>query len=368
MGQTDIYKRLAEHLSQLGMGYPPTEDLEEILKANFTAKEAEVALALPTRVIPLQPVGTDEIMEAVSLPRVELEQILEGLADKGLLYSGTTEDGTKGYALQQVGFGFPQTFFWKGEDTPHARNMAALVAKYFNREVTQEAYGPAETKPFRYIPVGKTIEHEIETVYPYQMMERVIQGAEVIAVAHCPCRMTARLRGRGCDHPSEVCMKFDDMAKYLIERGLARQITKEEALEIIKQSEEAGLVHFVDNAIDGIKHNCNCCGCACWNVGNIKRRKIPRDVLMATYFIRVTNEDECTGCGECVDVCPVDALAMEDNVVVIEKDWCIGCGICVDRCPTDAAQLRLRPDKMDQEPTSDFKKLHEKILEEKGLR
>jgi len=364
----DIYKQLAEHLSSLGMGYPPSEDLEEILRANFNPTEAEVALALPTRIIPLQPTGVDDIMEAVHLTMAELEEILEGLSQKGLLFSGKTKEGKKGYALQQVGFGFPQAFFWKGEDTPHAQNMATLVAKYFNRKVMREAYGHAETKPFRYIPLGETIEFDIHAVYPCHMMEHVIQQTKVIAVAHCPCRMTAYLRGRGCEHPTEVCMKFDDLAGYVVERDLAREITKEEALKIIKQSEEAGLVHLVDNAIGDTKHCCNCCGCACWSVGSIKRRKIPRDVIMATYFIRETDEDACTGCGECVEACPVDAVTMEGDFPTVDEEWCIGCGVCVAKCPTTAAQLELRPDKVGHMPAPDFKKLHEKILEEKGLK
>lgn len=363
----DIYGQLAEHLSLLGMGYPPNDDLEAILRANFNPREAEVALALPTRVIPLQPIGIDEIMEAARLPREELEDILEGLARKGLLFSGRTEDGKKGYALQQVGFGFPQSFFWKGEDTPQARKMAVLVVKYFNRKVTEAAYGPAETKPFRYIPVGKSIEFDTQAVYPFHLMEHVIGRATVVAVAHCPCRMTAHLRGRSCEHPTEVCIKFDDLAEYVIERELAREITKEEALEIIKSSEEAGLVHFVDNAIGHIKHNCNCCGCACWNVGSIKRRKIPRDVIMATYFIRKTDEDACTGCGECVHVCPVDAVVMEGDFPVVDERWCIGCGVCGAKCPNKGAQLKLRPDRADHIPAHDFAELHERIVEEKGL-
>ena len=368
MKNRDIYGRLADHLSALGMGYPPSEDLVEILKANFNPQEAEVALALPTRVIPLEPVGIDEIMGTINLPREELQNILERLAQRGLLFSGKTKDGKDGYALQQVGFGFPQTFFWKGEDTPHAQNMAALVAKYFNRKVNQAAYGSAETKPFRYVPVDKTIEPSLQAVYPYHMMEHVIQHAKVIAVAHCACRITATLRGRPCEHPTEVCIKFDEMAQYVIKRGVARAISKEEALEIIKQTEEAGLVHFVDNAIGEIKHNCNCCGCACWNVGSIKRRKIPRDTLMASYFIRETDEDECIECGGCIEVCPVEAVTMEEDSPIVDEAWCIGCGVCVSQCPTGAARLKLREDKIDEAPMPNFKELHEKILEEKGLK
>ena len=62
------------------------------------------------------------------MKREELEPALERMVQKGALFSGSTADGETGYALLQVGFGFPQTFFWKGEDTPHARKMARLVA------------------------------------------------------------------------------------------------------------------------------------------------------------------------------------------------------------------------------------------------
>jgi hypothetical protein len=46
----NIYQRLAKHLSSLGMGYPEKEELLEILRENFTPMEAEVALAIPTKV------------------------------------------------------------------------------------------------------------------------------------------------------------------------------------------------------------------------------------------------------------------------------------------------------------------------------
>ena len=43
--ENDIYKRLAKHLSALGMGYPEKEELLEILKENFTPVEANGASA-----------------------------------------------------------------------------------------------------------------------------------------------------------------------------------------------------------------------------------------------------------------------------------------------------------------------------------
>ncbi|MBU2499225.1 MAG: 4Fe-4S binding protein, partial [Proteobacteria bacterium] len=135
--------------------------------------------------------------------------------------------------------------------------------------------------------------------------------------------------------------------------------------EILDRTEDAGLVHFVDNAEGDIQHNCNCCGCACWNVGNIRRRKVPRDVLMATYFIRKTDEDLCSGCGECLEICPVDAVKLEDDVAKVDQEWCIGCGVCDTVCPSGAIKIALRPDKTGELASARFKDLHEKILKGK---
>jgi len=362
----DVYEHLAYHLSRLGMGMPDNDDLREILKANLTPMEAEVALLFPTRVTPMQPVSVDVIASSGAISREKLVPVLEALYEKGFLFSGRTSGGEIGYALHQVGFGFPQTFFWKGEENPHNRKMAASIAKYFNRNVTREAYGSTKTKTSRYIPPTETTNQDIEAVLPYHMMDWVVSNATQIAVANCSCRMAMKLLGKSCEHPMEVCLKFDEMAQYLIDSGQGREITKQEARNLIKTSEQAGLVHFVDNCIEGIKHNCNCCGCACWNVGSIKRRKIPRDTLMATYFLRVTEQKDCTGCEHCLQVCPVDALTMKENFPLTDNDWCIGCGVCVAKCPADAAKLTIRAD-IEQPPIQNFKMLHEKILKEKGL-
>ena len=44
---------------------------------------------------------------------------------------------------------------------------------------------------------------------------------------------------------------------------------------------------------------------------------------------------KCTGCSACVDVCPVDAIKIEDNKAVISEE-CIGCRVCETQCPTGA--------------------------------
>lgn len=56
-----------------------------------------------------------------------------------------------------------------------------------------------------------------------------------------------------------------------------------------------------------------------------------------TMAVKIDKE-KCTACGACVDICPVDALKIEDKAVV-DEDTCIDCGTCVDECPVEAISL-----------------------------
>lgn len=358
-----VYKKLAKHLASLGMGYPEKEELLEILRENFTPVEAEVALAIPARVIPFEPVSVAKIEPPDRVSREELERILSNLAQRGLIFSKRLKDGSTGYALQQFGYGFPQTFLWGGVHTPNAKRMAELIVKYSRKELFEEIYGHTPTKAFRYVPASVSLEPESHAVFPFEMMEELIRKVSVIALVNCPCRAMAQLIGKKrCNHPLESCIKYDDLAEYLIEKRIGKEITKGEALEVIRKSEEAGLVHLVDNAREGIRHTCNCCGCCCWSVGTIRRKRIPRDVLMATYFLRETDREKCTGCGQCVEICPVQVVKMEGDFPVVDREWCIGCGVCAVPCPASAVRLVRKTDAI---PPKNFKELHEQILKER---
>jgi len=58
----------------------------------------------------------------------------------------------------------------------------------------------------------------------------------------------------------------------------------------------------------------------------------------ATSAARVDPE-KCTGCGLCVEVCPVEAIRLEGDVAVVDPKACTGCGTCVDECPNGAIAL-----------------------------
>ena len=361
----NIYRRLAEHLEDLIMGYPFNDALTDLLEEMYNPIEAQVALAIPNNLPPLEVISRQRIIERCDLPESVVVDALQSLSRRNMLYTQTGENGETGYALLQVGYGVPQTFFWSGRKDERARRMAKLVLNYFNVPTTQKVYGPVKTKTYKYTPANLSIDVSMQGVMPNEQMGPIVQAATKIAVAHCPCRMSASILGRtDCRHSLEVCIKYDELADFVISKGLARTISKDEAHQILADSEKEGLVHMVDNAQGQIKHTCNCCGHYCWNVGILRRRKIPRDMLMAVYFIRETELAECIGCGACVDICPVDAVKMVASKPQVDQNWCIGCGVCAVSCPAAVISIKRR---LEKKPPETFSDLHRQIKAERGL-
>jgi len=48
------------------------------------------------------------------------------------------------------------------------------------------------------------------------------------------------------------------------------------------------------------------------------------------------NQDLCTGCGSCVDLCSVKAIHLVDYQAEIDQDLCIACETCLNACPNGA--------------------------------
>jgi len=47
--------------------------------------------------------------------------------------------------------------------------------------------------------------------------------------------------------------------------------------------------------------------------------------------------DICASCGECIEECPMDAIAVDTaDMYSIDPDMCTDCGSCADICPVGA--------------------------------
>lgn len=52
--------------------------------------------------------------------------------------------------------------------------------------------------------------------------------------------------------------------------------------------------------------------------------------------------EKCTGCGECLDACSVEAISLIEGKAAIDVDTCLSCGACVQACPAGAiTEVRL---------------------------
>ena len=70
------------------------------------------------------------------------------------------------------------------------------------------------------------------------------------------------------------------------------------------------------------------------NGGNLTVKKYESDALGITIEI---DYDQCTGAGECVDVCPTEVFELVDGKATAPNiDECIECCACVEACPTQA--------------------------------
>jgi len=179
-----------------------------------------------------------------------------------------------------------------------------------------------------------------DQILAFEDAQKILQDAKTIAVTTCVCRKSIKK----CDAPLEVCLQINRGAEYAIKRGTGKQITLQEGLGILKQSEDAGLVHLTENIAGRVNAICNCCTCCCEMLRYISKEKT-KGVLAPSRYLAMVDVDACTACGACADICPTGAIAQDgDQPAHVDAERCIGCGLCASVCPVSAIGLEeVRP-------------------------
>lgn len=200
-------------------------------------------------------------------------------------------------------------------------NNAELVAKYpvlaeafyfYSKRKGPMAAGimPIGGGPMRVLPIERAIDDNSKRL-SYEEVSYHLEKAYRYSVSDCSCRTSRESMGEGCGHLKEdMCIQMDHAADYYIDTGRGREITKEEAYEIIKKAEDNGLMHSVPN-LDAPGHThaiCNCCGCGCYAV-RLANEFVNNDMMRSNYRA-VVDTDNCVACGECVESCPTNALRL----------------------------------------------------------
>lgn len=191
------------------------------------------------------------------------------------------------------------------------------------------------------LPVNVEVEAE-HRVLDLSKVEKLLRGAKNIVLQDCGCRTDKR----NCNSPLDTCISLDVEDDY-VERYSQyhpRFVTVEEALDALRRSHEAGLVHmaYVLKGSDKVSPICSCCPCCCHTLGGLTRFGISTQVL-TSRLVAEDDDSKCIDCGKCVERCVFGARAMVDGEKNYDAARCFGCGLCVSTCPTQAIGLKERP-------------------------
>jgi formate hydrogenlyase subunit 6/NADH:ubiquinone oxidoreductase subunit I/DNA-binding MarR family transcriptional regulator len=338
----DVYERLRTKISLWPIKVPKTKETREMLRTLFTPEEAEF---LARFTAPYQnPETLDQIVKRTGKAKTEVENIVNRLVSKGLLFKYTREkDGKTYYSLLPMAPGIFEFYFASGSVSDEKRKLARLMEKVYLSGYGLEI-GASDYPWARVIPIEKTIAVDKKigadvVILPFEKISEFIRTSRKIAVINCACRVK-----KPCDHPLETCLIFDYSADYMVERGFGRYLTVEEALELLDKCEKAGLVHSTLNSQTRPTFICNCCTCACLILRGLSELHNPR-AIAKTNFLPIRDDKLCNRCKKCVRICPMEANVYhaphdeEAEKILFFKERCIGCGLCAYHCPNDALKM-----------------------------
>ncbi|MCP4021823.1 MAG: 4Fe-4S dicluster domain-containing protein [Desulfobacteraceae bacterium] len=350
----DVYQKLRVHLDNTPSGYPETESGVEIriLKQLFTKEEAELALSLVMMVEPVE-----AIAERAGKDPEKIKPVLIEMGRKGTLIH-INRNGADSFMLLHFVVGI-----WEYQVNDLTKELITDFNEYVPYLIKNQQ--KHKTQQLRVVPVAKSVTTELN-VMDYEMAENIIKMQSKIILAPCICRKEHRIMEEGCEKPLETCMVFGGGAYIYESRGIGREITQEEAIEVLHDGMKKGLVVQPSNQKKPI-NMCLCCGCCCQILKNIKNTEAPAKIVNSSYRAQV-DEDECTGCEICVDICPMEAIEVNDETVAaVEADRCIGCGLCVPVCEFEAIGLAVKDDTERWDPPNNLVETYMKIAQEKGL-
>ena len=149
-------------------------------------------------------------------------------------------------------------------------------------------------------------------------------------------------------------MTFNRPAGSLIRHNIAREVDVAEGLDLLQLARGKNLVQFGENVQERVGFICNCCGCCCEAL--IAARKFGfLNPVSTTSFIPAIDEANCTGCGKCVTLCPLEALYLTNAndpgspgkmKAKLDREQCIGCGVCLRGCKKDSLSLKKREERV----------------------
>ena len=326
----NIYEKMTEKIMLTGSKIAP-----ELFRMVAGRDEAELLMMMPGTI--------KQLSEKTGKPEEEVSKMCLSLYRKGVAFK-SFKGGETGYKMARDPIQFhdatilwpeaPREFFdlWQKFMEEEWPAFARLAEQFFPKPVT------------RIIPVEKSIDAGKQRILDADSVNRIIENAEALAVTKCTCRVIAHK----CDKPVEVCLQVGNAAKYTLDRGTGKEISKERALSILRDCEEKGLVHVTMNKAHVNHFICNCCGCCCQSLPLVISEGMK--ICDPSRYRAKIDPELCQLCGTCQDRCLFNAIVEAESesgepAMEINPDKCMGCGLCHTTCPEEAITLvETRPD------------------------
>ena len=342
------YRELVDRLNRFPQGAPPSETLYKILRILFGEREAGFVAQLP-----IKPFTAEQAGRIWKMDPAEARRVLDELAGRAILVDAELHGQTT-YTLPPPMAGFFEFSLMRLRGDIDQKVLSELFYQYLNveEEFIRNLFVQGETQ------LGRVFVHEPALsgenslhVLDYERASEVIRTATHRGVGLCYCRHKMMHVGRSCAAPLDICMTFNTTAGSLIRHGYARAVDVPEGLDLLQQARGQNLVQFGENVRERVNFICNCCGCCCEAMIAARKFGILNPVHTSN-FLPVVDEAKCSGCGKCVDACPVEALALvsandprqpKRKKAMVDEEICLGCGVCVRTCSREALFLRERP-------------------------
>jgi ferredoxin len=347
--------------------FPPIDALLKTMDFVLTREDLSLLLRLGTDIY-----SYDQAAAASGIDPGKFKPLFESLKQKGFIgikYTGADEER---YSLHPIIVGWFEVqvsyLIGKPDEKEFARrwmefieagrrynffplrnimNVTIRTAPATNQSVGL-VHATKDAKGKSIININHTINVPDSKIYPTNSVNDLIREygtKSVIGQLTCMCRRVTL----NIDDPCRLkipddggCFGFGNMIKPAIQYGYARQISKEEAFDVLQKVRDKGAIHTVFHEKDdaglpqiGI---CNCCWDCCgilrsYNMGSMPLR------YSSFYMAKIADSTKCTGCKKCETYCPTAAISMVDKKALIDEKKCIGCGQCVHQCSFSVVEL-----------------------------